>query len=92
MDVGVSNMTVVDSRTGVIKKGIQQDDSGLGSLDARLGGGLLYVLKTAPEINNVIETKSLKTIQKFDLAGLGSRQGFVGMAVGGLDQHEGGQW
>ncbi|KAJ8061419.1 hypothetical protein OCU04_009240 [Sclerotinia nivalis] len=91
MDGGKPNITVVNAKTGIIKKGIQQDDSGLGSLDARLGGDFLYVLKTAPEIN-VIETKTRRTVQRFNLTSLGSRQGFVGMATWGFDQHEGGEW
>lgn len=83
MDVAVSNITVVDARTGAIKKGIQQDDAGLGSLDARLGGDFLYVLKSASEVN-VIKTSGGKTVQRFNLTNLGSRQGFVGMATWGF--------
>ncbi|KAF7916685.1 hypothetical protein EAE99_009578 [Botrytis elliptica] len=86
MDVGVSNITVVDAKTGAIKKGIQQDDAGLGSLDARLGGDFLYVLKSASEIN-VIKTSGGKTVQRFNLTNLGSRQGFVGMATWGFGQN-----
>ncbi|THV48729.1 hypothetical protein BGAL_0231g00120 [Botrytis galanthina] len=85
MDVAVSNITVVDARTGAIKKGIQQDDAGLGSLDARLGGDFLYVLKSASEVN-VIKTSGGKTVQRFNLTNLGSRQGFVGMATWGFGQ------
>ncbi|TEY57669.1 hypothetical protein BOTCAL_0209g00080 [Botryotinia calthae] len=86
MDVAVSNITVVDAKTGVIKKGIKQDDAGLGSLDAKLGGDFLYVLKSAAEIN-VIKTESRKTVQRFNLTNLGSRQGFVGMATWGFGQN-----
>ncbi|ESZ91748.1 hypothetical protein SBOR_7855 [Sclerotinia borealis F-4128] len=85
MDVGVSNITVVDAKSGAIKKVIQQDNTGLGSLDAKLGGDFLYILKNAPEIS-VIETRSGKTIQRFNLTSLGSRQGFVGMATWGFDR------
>ncbi|TGO22027.1 hypothetical protein BPAE_0187g00160 [Botrytis paeoniae] len=86
MDVAVSDITVVDAKTGAIKKGIQQDDAGLGSLDARLGGDFLYVLKSASEID-VIKTSGGKTVQKFNLSNLGSRQGFVGMATWGFGQN-----
>ncbi|TGO82746.1 hypothetical protein BPOR_0767g00050 [Botrytis porri] len=86
MDVAVSNITVVDAKTGAIKKGIQQDDAGLGSVDARLGGDFLYVLKSASEIN-VIKTSGGKTVQRLNLTNLGSRQGFVGMATWGFEQN-----
>ncbi|TGO45048.1 hypothetical protein BCON_0430g00050 [Botryotinia convoluta] len=86
MDVAVSNITVVDAKTGAIKKGILQDDAGLGSLDARLGGDFLYVLKSASEVN-VIKTSGGKTVQRFNLTNLGSRQGFVGMATWGFGQN-----
>ena len=83
MDGGVSNITVVDAKMGAIKSVIGQDDMGMGSLDARLGGGFLYVLKKAPEIS-VVETESGKTMQNLNLTSFGSRQGFVGMATWGL--------
>ncbi|KAF5870635.1 putative 3-carboxymuconate cyclase protein [Botrytis fragariae] len=86
MDVAVSNITVVDAKTGAIKKGIQQDDAGLGSLDARLGGDFLYVLKSASEIA-VIKTSGGRTVQRFNLTNLGSRQGFVGLATWGFGQN-----
>ncbi|KAF7945578.1 hypothetical protein EAE96_010345 [Botrytis aclada] len=86
MDVAVSNITVVDAKTSAIKKGIQQDDAGLGSVDAKLGGDFLYVLKSASGIN-VVKTSDGKTVQRFNLTNLGSRQGFVGMTTWGFGQN-----
>lgn len=68
-----SNTTVVNAKTEIIKKGIQQYDSGPGGLGARLGEDFLCVLNTAPEIN-LINTKYRKTVQRLNLTSLESRQ------------------
>jgi len=55
-------------------------------LDAALDRQYLYVLKGAPFVS-VVDNSGLwhgglpKEVQSFDLSGLGSRQGFQGLAV-----------
>lgn len=85
-DVGVPNITLIDPWTGAIKGTIAQPASDAGSVDAAIDREYLYSLKSAPFIN-VIKNDGLnhgvipKQIQSFDLSSLGSRQGFVGMAI-----------
>jgi hypothetical protein len=85
-DVGVSNITIIDPWTGAIKGTIAQAASDKGSVDAAIDKEYLYSLKSGPFIN-VIDNDGLdhgvtpKQIQSFDLSSLGSRQGFVGLAI-----------
>lgn len=85
-DVGVSNITIIDPWTGAIKGTIAQATSDKGSVDAAIDREYLYSLKSGPFIN-VVDNDGLnhgitpKQIQSFDLSSLGSRQGFVGLAI-----------
>ncbi|RDL38388.1 Uncharacterized protein BP5553_02728 [Venustampulla echinocandica] len=84
-DGGVSNITTIDATTGSIKGVVPQSDAGMGSLDAALDNGYLYVLKGAPQVSvaDTIGSKGgkAKEVQTLDLASLGSRQGWTGMAI-----------
>jgi hypothetical protein len=86
MDGGKSNITLVDPSSGEIKGVAVSSAAGMGSLDAQIAGTYLYVLRGAPLVS-VLDNSGLthgampNEVQSFDLRGLGSRQGFTGMAV-----------
>lgn len=86
MDVGRPNITIIDPSSGDIEGTIIQPASDIGSTDAQIDRSYLYVLKSSADIAVIDVTWADHGVgptqkQKFDLSSLGSRQGFVGMAI-----------
>lgn len=88
MDAGSANITLVDPSSGAIKGAAVQPNFSVakGSLDAKTDRNYLYVLRGGPYVS-VLDNTGLnhgeipREIQSLDLSSLGSRQGFMGMAI-----------
>jgi hypothetical protein len=87
LDGGVSNITLMDPRSGAIQGVVAGAADTAANLDAQLYGDKLYVLNGAPYVS-VVDAEPLKQkggvakeVQNFDLSSLGSRQGFQGLAI-----------
>lgn len=89
MPGGSPNITVLDASSGVVKGVVQQNANplGMGSLDAAAdrtwlynlrGGAYLSVSQLGDRTGGLGEE-----VQFYNLTGLGSRQGFMGMAIFG---------
>jgi hypothetical protein len=86
LDAGVTNITLLDPWSGAIKGTIDGAADTGGNLDAKANGQYLYVLNAAAYVS-VIDNTGLtrgdmpKEIQSFNLSSLGSRQGYMGLAI-----------
>lgn len=88
-DGGKPNITTLDPKTGDVKYTITGAVGRGGSFDSVVSGEFLYVLQGAAGISvfsllgSVGNGKTPKLVQSLDLSGLGSRQGWQGLAVYG---------
>lgn len=85
-DGGVTGITMIDPWSGAIKGTIPGAKETMANLDAQTWKQYMYVLNGAAYVS-VVDNSALERgetpseVQNFDLSGLGSRQGFQGMAV-----------
>ncbi|KAK5720278.1 hypothetical protein LTR15_007551 [Elasticomyces elasticus] len=84
IDAGLDSIHTLDARTGALKGRISittpGDATGAGLFDSAVRNGVMYSLTHANGVS-VVDLKQRKQLQYLDLSSLGSRQGYMGMAL-----------
>ncbi len=86
IDAGNPNITVVDPASGAVKGTIAYDASAKGGFDTAVDRSYMYVLAGGDyvvvlDLEGSHEGVVARQVQQFDLAGLGPRRQWQGMAV-----------
>jgi len=86
LDGGSPTVTLVDPASGAITGNFTMDTKYMGAFDSALDRTFLYILRGGPAVTVVgnmglTHGKVPTELQSLDLSSLGSRQGFVGMAI-----------
>ncbi|KAK4952151.1 hypothetical protein LTR10_010071 [Elasticomyces elasticus] len=84
IDAGLDSIHTLDARTGALKGSISittpGDATDVGLFDSAVRNGIMYSLTHANGVS-VVDLKQKKQLQYLDLSSLGSRQGYMGMAL-----------
>ncbi|KAK3642767.1 hypothetical protein LTR56_010591 [Elasticomyces elasticus] len=84
IDAGLDSIHTLDARTGALKGSIAittpGDATNVGLFDSAVRNGIMYSLTHANGVS-VVDLKQKKQLQYLGLSTLGSRQGYMGMAL-----------
>ncbi|KAK5689866.1 hypothetical protein LTR97_012626 [Elasticomyces elasticus] len=84
IDAGLDTIHTLDARTGALEGSISittpGDATDVGLFDSAVRNGVMYSLAHANGVS-VVDLKQKKQLQYLDLSSLGSRQGYMGMAL-----------